>query len=94
MLKGEAGLLHPPPLPAAGGSCGFAARGVIGGIKPSAPGSRVVQVDPNVHFGRVIAPEHAPRGPFRLLERRHGLAEMVECVATPRKAPSRKFSSS
>jgi len=24
------------------------------------------------------APEHAPRGPFRVLERRHGLAEIVE----------------
>ena len=24
------------------------------------------------------APEHAPRGPFRLLERRHGLAKIVE----------------
>ena len=27
---------------------------------------------------RVRASEHAPRGPFRVLERRHGLAEIVE----------------
>ena len=27
---------------------------------------------------RMRAPEHASRGPFRLLERRHGLAEIVE----------------
>ena len=27
---------------------------------------------------RVPSPEHAPRGPFRLLEHRHGLAEIVE----------------
>ena len=27
---------------------------------------------------RVRAAEHAPRGPFRVLERRHGLAEIVE----------------
>ena len=28
--------------------------------------------------GRVRAAENAPRGPFCLLERRHGLAEIVE----------------
>ena len=28
--------------------------------------------------GRVRTAEHAPRGPFRVLERRYGLAEMVE----------------
>ena len=27
---------------------------------------------------RVLAPEHAPGGPFRVLERRHGLAEIVD----------------
>ena len=32
----------------------------------------------NVHCERVRATEHAARGPFYLLERRHGLAEMVE----------------
>ena len=41
-------------------------------------GSRVLQGCPNIHCGRVRAPEHAPRGPFRVLERRHGLAELVE----------------
>ena len=30
------------------------------------------------HCGRMRATEHAPRGPFYLLERRHGLAEIVE----------------
>ena len=30
------------------------------------------------HYGRVRATEDAPRGPFRLLECRHGLAEIVE----------------
>ena len=28
--------------------------------------------------GRVCATEHAPRDPFRLLQRRHGLAEFIE----------------
>ena len=30
------------------------------------------------HYERVCATEHAPGGPFRVLERRHGLAEIVE----------------
>ena len=41
-------------------------------------GSRVSPRLPNRHYGRMRAPEHAPRGPFRLLERRHGLADIVE----------------
>ena len=32
----------------------------------------------NPHYGRVCAAKHAPRGPFQILERRHGLAEIVE----------------
>ena len=28
------------------------------------------------------APEHAPRGRFRVLERRHGFAEIVGCCAS------------
>ena len=41
-------------------------------------GSRVSQAALNPHCGRVRAAKHAPRGPFRVLERRHGLAEVVE----------------
>ena len=41
-------------------------------------GSRVAQVDPNVHCGRVRATKHASRSPFRVLEDIHGLAEIVE----------------
>ena len=41
-------------------------------------GSRVVQVDPNVHCCRVRATKHASRSPFRVLENIHGLAEIVE----------------
>jgi len=29
-------------------------------------------------YERVLATEHAPRGPFRVFERRDGLAEIVE----------------
>ena len=32
----------------------------------------------NLLYERVRATEHAPRGPFRVLERRHGFAEIVE----------------
>ena len=32
----------------------------------------------NVHCERVRSTEHAPRDPFSVLERRHGLAEIVE----------------
>ena len=41
-------------------------------------GSRVSQSAVNVLCERVRAPEHAPRGPSSVLERRHGLAESVE----------------
>ena len=41
-------------------------------------GSRVLQGGLNPSFGRVRATEHAPGGLFRALERRHGLAEIVE----------------
>ena len=39
---------------------------------------RVLQRILNPHCGRVRATEHAPRDPRRVLERRHGLAEIVE----------------
>ena len=32
----------------------------------------------NSRCGRVRATQHAPRGPFRVLERRHGLADIIE----------------
>ena len=32
----------------------------------------------NLLYERVRATEHAPRGPFRVLEHRHALAEIVE----------------
>ena len=40
------------------------------------------------------AAEHTPRGPFDFLERRDGLAEIVECsrAVVLCKAPSRKVS--
>jgi len=41
-------------------------------------GSRVLQCALNPRCDRVRAAEHAPRGPFYFLERRHGLAEIVE----------------
>ena len=55
-------------------------------------GSRVSQVALNVHCERVRATEHAPRGPFNLFERIHGLAEIVErgagvVVEHPRATP-------
>ena len=40
--------------------------------------SRISQFVLNRFRGRVLATEHAPRGSFRFLERRHGLAEIVE----------------
>ena len=39
---------------------------------------RLSQATLNSHHERMRAAEYAPRGRFRLLERRHGLAEMVE----------------
>ena len=47
-------------------------------------GSRVSQSSFNLQCGRVRASEHAPRDPFRVLERRHALAEIVECGAIVR----------
>ena len=41
-------------------------------------GSRELQGNLNPFCERVRATEHAPRGPFDILERRHGLAEVVE----------------
>ena len=43
-----------------------------------AGGSRVSQISLNLNCERVRATEHAPRNPCRLLEHRHGLAEIVE----------------
>ena len=37
-----------------------------------------LQIALNIRCGRVRAAKHAPRHPFRLLERRHGLADIVE----------------
>lgn len=34
---------------------------------------RVSQLPPNIQYLRMCAPEYAPRGPFRILERLHGL---------------------
>ena len=41
-------------------------------------GSRVSQGFPNRHCERVRAAKYAPRGRFDLLNRRHGLTEIVE----------------
>ena len=41
-------------------------------------GSRVTHVALDPRSGRVRATEHATRDPFRVLERRHGFAEIVE----------------
>ena len=41
-------------------------------------GSDIPQVALNLHRERMRAAEHAPHDPRRLLERRHGLAEIVE----------------
>jgi hypothetical protein len=41
-------------------------------------GSRISNINLNRFCGRVRAPEHAPRDPSRVLEHRHGLAEIVE----------------
>ena len=40
--------------------------------------SRVSQFVLSIHCVWVCAAEHAPRDPFRLLERRHRLADVVE----------------
>ena len=41
-------------------------------------GSRDSQGPLHIHHDRVRATKHAPRDPFSVLERRHGLAEIVE----------------
>ena len=41
-------------------------------------GSRVLQIVLNHIRERVRAAKDAPSGPFRVLERRHGLAEIVD----------------
>ena len=41
-------------------------------------GSRFLQCVLNIFCKRVRAAEHASRGPFHVLERRHGLAQIVE----------------
>ena len=41
-------------------------------------GLRCSQVGLHLRYHWVRAAEYAPRGPFRLLERRHGFAEIVE----------------
>ena len=41
-------------------------------------GSRDSQGPLHIHDDRVRATKHAPRDPFSVLERRHGLAEIVE----------------
>ena len=41
-------------------------------------GSRLLQSGLNLLCGRVCTTEHASGGPFRILERRHGLVEIVE----------------
>ena len=46
--------------------------------RPRASGSRVLQIRLNFSGKRMRAAKHAPRGPFHLLVRRHGLAEIVE----------------
>ena len=50
-------------------------------------GSRLSQGDPNLSCERVRAAEHAPSDLLRVLERRHGLAEMVERGGVVRDGP-------
>ena len=55
------------------------ARRVLGRTHPVAESiDFILQEILNRRRERVLATKHAPRGPFRLLERRHGLAEIVE----------------
>ncbi len=50
----------------------------LAGAEHDSRASRGLQRVLNVHCDRMRAAEHAPRGPFRVLERRYGLAEIVE----------------
>ena len=70
---------------------GYLLVGVYGGgvFAGAARGSRGSQVALNQRCGRVCAPKHAPRDPFRILERRHGLAEIIERGTGARVAHSR-----
>ena len=52
-------------------------------------GSRDLQTLLNRGGERVCASHHAPRGPFRVLECRHGLAEIVERSAVVGPGPGR-----
>ena len=54
---------------------GVSGGGVFAGAER---GSRFSQMELNSFCGWVRATEHSPRGPFRFLERRHCLAEIVE----------------
>ncbi len=44
-------------------------------------GSRLFQAVLNIHYERVCAAKYAPCDPIRVLERRHGLADIIECCA-------------
>ena len=63
-------------------------RGRLAGAKR---GSRVSQIVLNPLCGWVRAAEHPPRNPFYVLERRHGLAEIVERGGGVLKAPPATF---
>ena len=52
-----------------------------GGVSRPARSARVSQLALNINSERMRAAEHAPRDPFHVLQRRHGLAEIVECGA-------------
>ena len=44
-------------------------------------GSHLLQVVFNTTYNRMLATKHAPGGAFRILERLHGLADIVESGA-------------
>ena len=48
------------------------------GLAGAERGSRLLQIALNVHCERVRGAEHAPRSPHQVLDRRHGLAKIVE----------------
>ena len=53
----------------------LARRGRLAGAEP---GSRLEQIASKSFCVRMRAPKNTTRDPFRVLERRHGLAEIVE----------------
>ena len=57
-----------------------------GGLAGAERGSRIEQSVSYLSCERVRAAEHAPRDPLRVLERRHGLADIVEGGAGPGRA--------